>query len=458
MPPSNKRSRDDDGSDEQRISKGSKLGAFSFPSHNVPTETASPDAPDRLLTSTSSSSGGATTNNNRSSRAAPASRNRNERERIYREELAKLNYNAAALAASKLVGSGVSTEGFYTPFAERYIAEAAKLKRKYLREYGDVAVCGSGECGQLGSGEGLMDSRKLKVLANLRGQDINQIAAGGLHTVSLSENGTVYAWGCNDDGSLGVLEPTEEGFLPTQVTGFYPSQHGPNGTDGLLDESGNILPFLQRPEANIVQVYAGNTQSLALCSKGNVFTFGAVKDDEGRNFCFEPPKDDPRPTISPRDMAKVESGDEDIERLTVPLGKNNHPVHLTKMPKKVTAISAGEHINAAILEDNTLVTWGLGITGEMARPVCKVTKKTSLDLITRERLTPHPVQWAGPPLKRTVLQVSCGSFHLLAVSREGNNQLSVYSSGLNQYGQLGLGDTENRNTLTKVSLVLVCCC
>ena len=31
----------------------------------------------------------------------------------------------------------------------------------------------------------------------------------------------------------------------------------------------------------------------------------------------------------------------------------------------------------------------------------------------------------------------------------------MYSSGLNQYGQLGLGDTENRNTLTKVSLVFV---
>jgi len=315
--------------------------------------------------------------------------------------------------------------------------------------HGDVAVSGSGECGQLGLGDSHFDSRKLEVLADLRGQDIIQIAAGGLHNVVLSKNGRVYAWGCNDEGSLGVLEPTEDGFLPTELIGFYPSQHGPNGTDGLLDVSGDILPFQQRPEANIVQVFAGNTQSLALCSKGNEYTWGSFKEkDSGQNFREEPPKDDPRPTISPGDMAKVESGDEDIARLTVPLGKNNHPVHVTQMPQRVTAISSGGHINAAILQDNTLVTWGLGITGEMARPVCEGTN--DLDLITRERLTPHLVQWAGPPLERKVLQVSCGEFHLLVVSREGNNQLSVYSSGLNQYGQLGLGDTENRHQLTKV--------
>ncbi|KAL7491490.1 hypothetical protein ACHAWT_000821 [Skeletonema menzelii] len=456
MPPSNKRSRDDDGTDEQRISKGTKLGAFSFPSHHVPNESASPDGPDRLLPSSSS---GATTTN-RSSRAAPASKNRNERERIYREKIAELNYNAAEFAKSKLESGDISNDGFYTNFANRYITEAAKLARQYKRGHGDVAVCGSGECGQLGSGESILDSRKLKVLASLRNQDINQIAAGGLHNLALDENGKVYAWGCSDEGSLGVLEPNEEGFLPSVVTGFFPSQYGPNGTNGLLDASGKLLPFEQRPEANIVQVFAGNTQSLAICSEGNVYSWGSMKDDEGRNFREPPPKDDPRPTISPSDLAKVENGDEKLEYLKVPLGKNNHPVHLVQMPKRVTSISAGEHGNAALLEDHTIVTWGLGFMGEMSRPVCKVSKETDNQLIIREHLTPHPVQWAGPAMKRTVLQVSCGGFHLLVASREGNNHLSVYSSGLNQYGQLGHGmcqgkngleeDTKNREKLTKV--------
>ncbi|KAK1738151.1 RCC1 domain-containing protein [Skeletonema marinoi] len=461
MPPSNKRSRDDGGSDEQRISKGTKLGAFSFPSHNVPNETASPDGPDRLLCSSSSGANNTTSSStsNRSNRA-PASKNRNERERIYFEKMAELNFNAAALAKSKLESGDISRDGFYTNFAQRYKDEAAKYARQFKRDHGDVAVCGSGEAGQLGMSESILGSRKFKLNASLRNQNINQIAAGGMHVVALDENGKVYTWGCSDEGSLGLLEPNEDGFLPSVVTGFYPSQYGPNGTEGLLDAAGKLLPFEQRPEANIVQVFAGNTQSLALCSKGNVYSWGSLKDNEGRYFREVPPKDDPRPQISPRDLAKVENGDEELEYLQVPRGKNNYPVHVVQLPKRVTALSTGENCNAALLEDHTIVTWGIDLQGEMSRPVCKLSKKTDNQLIIKEHLTPHPVQWAGPALKRTVLQVSCGGWHLLVASREGNNQLCVYSSGLNNYGQLGHGmcqgesglveDNKNREKLTKV--------
>jgi alpha-tubulin suppressor-like RCC1 family protein len=131
------------------------------------------------------------------------------------------------------------------------------------------------------------------------------------------------------------------------------------------------------------------------------------------------------------------------------------------MPGRVTALSAGENSNAALLEDRTtIVTWGIDLQGEMSRPVCKLTKTTDNELIIREHLTPHPVHWAGPALKRTVLQLSCGGWHLLVATREGNNQLCVYSSGLNNHGQLGHGmrqgengleqDTQNREKLTKV--------
>lgn len=428
----------------------------------MPNETASPDGPDRLLTSTSSS--GASTSSRSSSRV-PISKNRNERERIYREKIAELNFNAAALAKSKLDSGDISKDKFYINFAQRYKDEAAKIGRQFKRGHGDVAVCGSGEMGQLGSSEGVLEKRSLKVVASLRNQDINQIAAGGLHNVALDENGGVYTWGCEDEGSLGVLNPNEDGFLPSVVKGFHPSQYGPNGTDGLLDASGRLLPFEQRPEANVVQVYAGNTQSLALCSKGNVYSFGSLKDNEGRNFRELPPQDDARPQISPKDMAKVENGDENLAYLQAPRGKNNHPVHVTQLKQRATALSCGENCNVAVLEDHSIVTWGINLQGEMSRPTCELTKETDNQLVIKEHLTPHPVQWAGPALKRTVVQVSCGGWHLLVASREGNNQLSVYSSGLNNYGQLGHGmcqsenglveDTKNREKLTKVGVVTV---
>ena len=43
------------------------------------------------------------------------------------------------------------------------------------------------------------------------------LAAGGLHTVGLREDGTVWAWGCNWNGQLGTGS-YNHGYSPTAVT------------------------------------------------------------------------------------------------------------------------------------------------------------------------------------------------------------------------------------------------
>lgn len=448
MPPSNKRSRDDVGGDddEQRLHKGFKSSSSStFPSHYAPPETASPDGPEQFVAASSSTT------------VKPISKNRNERQRLLKIKIAELNYNASKFAEKKLLdANNIANDAGYTDFAHRYITEADKIQKEYNRSHGDVAVCGSGECGQLGLGESVLGIRRFKVVSGLRNQNISQLAAGGLHSAALSDNGDVFTWGMSDEGSLGVVTPSQDGFLPSQVKGFFPSQHGPNGTDGLQDACGNILPFTQRPEANIIQVVAGNTQCLALSSTGDVYAWGSIKDNEGRNFREVPPKDDTRPKVADSELEKVKSGDTEMGFVTVPRGKNYYPVHLASMPGKVTALSCGENSNAAVLEDHTIVTWGVSIQGELCRPACTLTKKTDNNDVITDHLTPKPVVWAGLNVKRKIVQISYGGWHLLAVTREGNNnQLSVYSSGLNNYGQLGHGDTENRKQLTKVSTCVV---
>lgn len=456
MPPSNKRSRDDVGGDddEQRLIKGFKSSSSStFPSHYAPPETASPDGPEQFVVVHQNNSGAASTTSATATKK-PTSKNRNERQRLLKIKIAELNYNASKFAEKKLLdGNSIANDAGYTDFAHRYITEADKIQRKYNRSHGDVAVCGSGECGQLGLGESVLGIRRFKVVSGLRNQNISQLAAGGLHSAALSDSGDVFTWGMSDEGSLGVVTPSQDGFLPSQVKGFFPSQHGPNGTDGLTDAHGNILPFTQRPEANIIQVVAGNTQCLALSSTGDVYAWGSIKDNEGRNFREVPPQDDTRPKVADNELEKVKSGDTELDFVTVPRGKNYYPVHLASMPGKVTALSCGENSNAAVLEDHTIVTWGVSIQGELCRPACELTKKTDNKDVIRDHLTPKPVVWAGMPnMKRKIVQISYGGWHLLVVTREGiNNQLSVYSSGLNNYGQLGHGDTENREQLTKVS-------
>jgi alpha-tubulin suppressor-like RCC1 family protein len=65
-------------------------------------------------------------------------------------------------------------------------------------------------------------------------------------------------------------------------------------------------------------------------------------------------------------------------------------------------------------------------------------------------LTPLPPHWSVPG-KMQVIAVCCGGCHLLVCARApGHFQTILYASGLNQYGQLGMGDTEDRHELTPV--------
>ena len=281
------------------------------------------------------------------------------------------------------------------------------------------------------------------------------LASGGLHSLALTEGGRVFSWGCNDEGSLGwkISEEKEDGALPSDVGGFYPSQYGPNGTTKkMLDGDGRIVPFKRREEANITQIAAGDTQSLALSTDGDVYMWGTYKDNEGRKFRNMPPKDDERLATGNKDMTKLEE-DDDPEWFNPPRGNQDWPMHLVEIPGKAKDISAGGSFNAALLEDDTIVTWGVDQAG-LSRPVSNLDKKTPMEVVRKEFLKPKPPIWEQPALRRTVAALSCGGCHLLVVSRERGG-LSVYSSGVNNYGQLGHGDLEMRvEKLAKVRNVL----
>ena len=86
-----------------------------------------------------------------------------------------------------------------------------------------------------------------------------------------------------------------------------------------------------------------------------------------------------------------------------------------------------------------------------------------VEIVRDSHLVPKPVLWDDIPpsldYKRNVLNVACGGFHLLVIANdvqsgngeEGGN--AIYSSGLNNYGQLGLGDRKNRDKLIRVCFI-----
>lgn len=191
-----------------------------------------------------------------------------------------------------------------------------------------------------------------------------------------------------------------------------------------------------------------------------MFIAGTLRDD-GKDMRDFYPADETRSETGNKDMALLEA-DDHPDFYKPPKGTQDFFVHVTKLKQRVTDIAAGESLLVAQCEDGSLVTWGLAQSGELGRdmpsfsdPNSDVRKNLS-HYIPNVFLNPQPPRWAVPSSDRKVIGFAAGGFHLLVVVIE-NGVRNVYATGLNNYGQLGLGDVtdakqnKNRSKLTKIT-------
>ena len=93
--------------------------------------------------------------------------------------MAKLNYQAYKFAQDSLVDpNSIPNDTFYSGFAENYIHQASKLKRRQGRELSDIIVFSDGDCGKLGYGETVTESHTPRIVVGLRGKEIDMVALG----------------------------------------------------------------------------------------------------------------------------------------------------------------------------------------------------------------------------------------------------------------------------------------
>lgn len=164
---------------------------------------------------------------------------------------------ASAFSFGAPQSGSAPTGGFvFKPSVDKNIAHAEKNKRPSnfadsvpSRLSGDVFVCGSGECDQLGLGESALERKKPSIIKSLR-PTFTQISVGCLHTLALSADGVVFSWGCNDDGALG--------------------RSGEENVPNPMDFSGIA-----------VKVSAGGCHSGIIDTDGNVWQCGSFKDSNG---------------------------------------------------------------------------------------------------------------------------------------------------------------------------------
>ena len=127
-----------------------------------------------------------------------------------------------------------------------------------LTAEGAVYAWGNNQCGQLGLGD-VKNRYKPTQIDELKGVPITQVAVGVEHTLALSKDGRLYAFGCDGRGSLG-LGSTRVG----------------NVTESKVVSKPTVV---STPEP-FVKIAAGALHSVGLSGSGSVYTWGA--NDQGQ--------------------------------------------------------------------------------------------------------------------------------------------------------------------------------
>ena len=244
---------------------------------------------------------------------------------------------------------------------------------------GTIYAWGKNEYGQLGNDSTINSPIPVAVKTtgtSMDGKKIIQIHAGYEHSLALASDGTVYTWGRNNFGQLGKNDATDAHIPATVRTLGTPM-------------AGKI----------IVQLAAGNSQSIALASDGTVYTWGWNQ------------------------YGQLGNGTTMNSRIPVAVVTAGTPL----AGKTISQIAAGNAHALAMTDDGTMYTWGWNQHGQLGN---NSTINSSLPVI---------VKTTGTPLAgKMITQItSGGSPNSLVLANDG----TMYTWGWNRYGQLGNGTT-----------------
>jgi hypothetical protein len=145
-------------------------------------------------------------------RAPPVLVTSRRRARALQQEVRWLNASFADFVSSRRDASvtlDTAAEDylrFWAELREKYrdvLQPAAAAAEQARRRGGAVYMVGSGDFAQLGLGEDVAECARPFPLDAFGGLLVTALACGGLHTLTLTEDGGVWSWGVNDEGPLG---------------------------------------------------------------------------------------------------------------------------------------------------------------------------------------------------------------------------------------------------------------
>jgi len=223
----------------------------------------------------------------------------------------------------------------------------------------------------------------------LSGRTVTKAVAGTHHTLCLDSDGKLYSWGDNDGRQLGTGSTSVLDSQPKAVT-----------ASGAL--SGKT----------IVDMAGGRYHSLCLDSDGKVYAWG--------------------------DNSYGEVGDGSFTLRATPVDISNSGALAGRV---VSRIYAGASFSLAMDSTGALISWGRGSSGQLGTGV------------TGNTHTPALVDVSGVLSGKVIKQIQVGDSHVVALTAMND----VVTWGNNSQYQLGVGDLTQRNTpvlLTQLGDVL----
>ncbi len=241
-----------------------------------------------------------------------------------------------------------------------------------LKNNGTLWTWGDGQFGALGNAT--FNSATWNVTQVGTANDWSQISAGKLFSLAIKTNGTLWSWGRNNTGQLGISSLVDQN-IPTQIG---------TATDWML-------------------IDAGDEHSLAIKTNNSMWAWG--------------------------------------NNVSGQLGDGSNTT--SQVPIQITTtfnwmeISAGGGHSMALDVNNILWTWGNNVNGQLG------------DASNANSNLPINISFSSAGTVSAYIKISAGEGHSLAIL----NDNTLWSSGLNTSGQLGLGTNTNTNVLTIVGLL-----
>ena len=373
---------------------------------------------------------------------------------------------------------------------------AASGHSAVLDTLGRIYTWGGNSSGQLGDGSTTTRTSPVAVVTSgaLSGKTVSKVTCGGVHTVALTADGLLYAWGSNTSGALGtgstgaaqsspvavLMTGALAGHVPVEIattlasTTVLTADHllfswGQNDNGQLGD--GSYVSRSAPVAVTMTGVLAGKTVTavskghstytlLAAASDGTVVGWGADGNGIVGTGTAKWQRAPANVWGTQGEIAAVAAGREHTLFLRTSgalygMGTNSlsqlgtspgtppfrtTPLNMSSFGSlasmTVTAIAAGANHSAALTSNGSLHMWGANSSGQIGNGA------------TTTQASPIIIGSTGLLAGKTVSKVACGSAHTLVLASDGK----LYAWGQNFSGQLGDGSTTQRTSPVAVDM------